>query len=386
MSISHHRVAMTGRNPHEAHRAATPLELLYDLVFVVAFGVAGGEFAHAVAAGHWRTGLVAFLFCLFAVVWAWINFVWFASAYDTDDWAYRLLTMVQMCGVSLLALGIPAIFGSFEHGGVLHNEVMVSGYVIMRVALVAQFLRAAARDGARRSGLLIYVAGFGLAQVGWVALIIVHVTLPSAIFYALPLYALEILGPWAAERHNGLPWHAHHIAERYSLLTIISLGEGVVGTIGALSVLVARGWNLDAVVLLTAGMAVTFGMWWCYFLLPMGEVLHVRRHKSVVFSHLHMPIFWSIAAVGAGLHVVAYLLDREHAGFVVRISDVGTVLAVAVPVMIYLSLIFVVYGYLLRTSSRHDVFHGCLFVLVLLVAAAGVGIVALGAPVMVASS
>lgn len=191
--------------------------------------------------------------------------------------------MVQMCGVSLLALGIPAIFGSFEHGGVLHNEVMVSGYVIMRVALVAQFLRAAARDGARRSGLLIYVAGFGLAQVGWVALIIVHVTLPSAIFYALPLYALEILGPWAAERHNGLPWHAHHIAERYSLLTIISLGEGVVGTIGALSVLVARGWNLDAVVLLTAGMAVTFGMWWCYFLLPMGEVLHVRRHKSVVF-------------------------------------------------------------------------------------------------------
>lgn len=145
---------------------ATSLELLYDLVFVVAFSVAGSEFAHAVAAGHWLTGLGACVFCLFAVIWAWINFVWFASAYDTDDWVYRLLTMVQMAGVSLLALGIPAIFHSFEEGGVLHNEVLVAGYVVMRLALLAQYLRAANRDRGRRRVLMTYVVNWGIAQIG----------------------------------------------------------------------------------------------------------------------------------------------------------------------------------------------------------------------------
>ncbi len=52
-------------------------------------------------------GIVGFCFATFAVSWAWINFSWFASAYDTDDWVYRLTTMVQMVGVIVLALGLP---------------------------------------------------------------------------------------------------------------------------------------------------------------------------------------------------------------------------------------------------------------------------------------
>ena len=52
-------------------------------------------------------GIVGFCFATFAVSWAWINFSWFASAYDTDDWVYRLTTMVQMVGVLVLALGLP---------------------------------------------------------------------------------------------------------------------------------------------------------------------------------------------------------------------------------------------------------------------------------------
>ncbi len=51
-------------------------------------------------------GIVAFCFATFAISWAWINFSWFASAYDTDDWVYRLTTMLQMVGVLVLALGL----------------------------------------------------------------------------------------------------------------------------------------------------------------------------------------------------------------------------------------------------------------------------------------
>ncbi len=142
-----HRVrTMTGRDPHEQHRVATPLELLFDLTFVVAFGIAASQFAHLLAGGHVAAGLAAFSFAMFAVCWAWINFSWFASAYDTDDWIYRLTTMLQMVGVIVLALGLPQMYASIEHGGHVDNTVVVAGYVVMRVAMVAQWLRAARQD------------------------------------------------------------------------------------------------------------------------------------------------------------------------------------------------------------------------------------------------
>src|SRR5689334_5664109 len=135
-----HRVRrMSGRDPHEQHRVATPLELLFDLTFVVAFGIAANEFAHLLAENHVGAGLIAFSFAAFAICWAWINFAWFASAYDTDDWIYRLMTMLQMVGVIVLALGLPAAYASIAHGGPVGNKVMVAGYIIMRISLVGQW-------------------------------------------------------------------------------------------------------------------------------------------------------------------------------------------------------------------------------------------------------
>ena len=135
---------------------ATPLELLFDLTFVVAFGIAANEFAHMLAENHVGAGLLGFSFATFAICWAWINFAWFASAYDTDDWIYRLMTMLQMVGVIILALGFPQMFASIEHGEHVDNRVMVAGYVVMRIALVGQWLRAAKQDPDRRSACLTY--------------------------------------------------------------------------------------------------------------------------------------------------------------------------------------------------------------------------------------
>ena len=132
---------MSGSDPHEHHRVATPLELLFDLTFVVAFGAAGNELAHALAGGHIASGLIGFGLATFGTCWAWINFSWFASAYDTDDWAFRLLTMVQMAGVLIFALGLPEMFTSIDRGDQIDNRVMVAGYVVMRIAMVGQWLR-----------------------------------------------------------------------------------------------------------------------------------------------------------------------------------------------------------------------------------------------------
>ena len=64
---------MVPRSRDEPHRAATPLELFFDLCFVVAVAQAGRELAHDLAAGHFKVALVGYLFAFFAVWCTWIN-------------------------------------------------------------------------------------------------------------------------------------------------------------------------------------------------------------------------------------------------------------------------------------------------------------------------
>ncbi|MCZ0729826.1 low temperature requirement protein A [Mycolicibacterium iranicum] len=348
---------MAGRDPHETGRAATPLELLFDLTFVVAFGIAASQFAHLLAEGHVAAGLAAFFFAMFAVCWAWINFSWFASAYDTDDWAYRLTTMLQMVGVIILALGLPQMYASIEHGGHVDNAVVVAGYVVMRVAMVAQWLRAARQDPQRRKACLTYAMWITVAQIGWVAAIFVHTSVLLTIAILLSLVLIEIMGPVIAElRQGGTPWHAHHIAERYGLFTIIALGEGVVGTVASLTAVVGeQGWSIEAVFVAVAGIGLTFGMWWTYFVLPQADILHARRERSFWFGYLHIVVFASIVATGAGLHAAAYYIE-DHS----KLSSLATVMTVVIPVGIYILAIYVLYSLMAYTVER---FHVLLVVL-----------------------
>jgi low temperature requirement protein LtrA len=87
-------------------------------------------FVRVLVTGHTGAGLAGFSFATFSVSWAWINFSWFASAYDTDDWVYRLTTMLQMVGVLVLTLGIPRVFSSIAGGERVNNRVLVAGYVV----------------------------------------------------------------------------------------------------------------------------------------------------------------------------------------------------------------------------------------------------------------
>jgi low temperature requirement protein LtrA len=352
----HRLVRMSGRDPAQTHRASTPLELLFDLAFVVAFGQAGDQFAHALAEGYTAAGVVAFVFAIVGTCWAWINFSWFASAYDTDDWFYRLTTMVQMSGVVVFALGIPEFFASIEHGGHVGNVVLLVGYVIMRVALIGQWLRAAHQDPARRRTAHWYVVLVGSAQLGWIVVTVLDLDAVPFFAASAVLFTLEFLGPVMAERKtSGTPWHPHHIAERYGLLAIITFGEGVFGTVAAVSMLVEeRGWSTEAVAIVVAGLGITFGLWWSYFIMPSGPVLARYRSRGFGWGYGHILLYGSIAATGSGLHLAAYL-SEGHA--VVGIP--GAVSAVAIPVLVFSISLFTLYNWLLH---EFDPFHIALFV------------------------
>jgi len=342
---------MEGRDPDESHRVATPLELLFDLTFVVAYGFAADEMAHYLAEDHIQTAILGFAMGAFAITWAWVNFSWFASAYDTDDWVYRLTTMLQMVGVVILALGLAPVFESIDEGETVNNGVMVAGYVVMRVGMVFHWARAARHDPARRSACKTYIVTILIAQAGWLVLLFAHTSVAQTFFWIAVLVCVEFAGPWIAERRKGgTPWHPHHIAERYGLLVIIALGEGIIGTIVSLSAVVGPegpGWSVHAGLVALAGVGMTFGLWWIYFVIPAGEFLRLRPSCSFVWGYGQIVIIAAVVAVGAGLHVAAYYLEEKSV-----LSAKATMITVTIPVAVYFLGIFGLYTYLARMLDR----------------------------------
>ncbi|WP_155375682.1 low temperature requirement protein A [Catellatospora vulcania] len=313
---------MTSRSPDEPHRAATPLELFFDLCFVVAVAQAAAELHHAVSENHIGHGVLGFLMVFFAIWWAWMNFSWFASAYDTDDVPYRLTTMVQIAGALILAAGVPR---AFEHGDFL---IITIGYVVMRLAMVTQWLRVARQDPPRRRTALRYAAGITVVQLGWVLRLLLPPSWGLASFVVMAL--LDILVPLWAERPAPTRWHPHHIAERYSLFTLIVLGESVLAATVAIEGASGTGHNAALIWLAAAGLVIVFSMWWLYFDRPAHDLLTSLK-AGFSWGYGHFFILVAAAAVGAGLAVAA-----DYDSHVAHVSGVAAAYAVAVPVAVYL--------------------------------------------------
>ncbi|WP_220140448.1 low temperature requirement protein A [Streptomyces sp. KM273126] len=165
---------MVGRDPGEPNRSATSLELFSDLCFVVAVAQASTSLHEALTEGDYAGGALRFALVFFTIRWAWMNFTWFASAYDPDDVTYRLTVLVQITGSLVLAAGVHR---AFQDGDL---RVITLGYVVMRTALAALWLRAALSDTARRRTALRFAAGVTMCQLGWVGLFFVPMP-PSSV-------------------------------------------------------------------------------------------------------------------------------------------------------------------------------------------------------------
>jgi low temperature requirement protein LtrA len=314
---------MVARATDEEHRSATVLELFFDLCFVVAVASAASALHHEIAEDHVGDGVVGYATVFFAIWWAWMNFTWFASAYDTDDVAYRLTTLVQIAGALILAAGVPDAMEGADFA------VITVGYVVMRLAMVTQWLRAAAADPPHRRSSLRFAAGIVAVQVGWV----LRLFLPEGPGYAsfLVLVAAELAIPIWAERAAPTSWHPRHIAERYGLFTLIVLGECVLASTLAIQAALAEDAALaDLATTAAGGLLTVFGMWWLYFAKESHELLTSLR-GGIVWGYGHYLVFASAAAVGAGLAVnVDYV--THHAAIGAR----GAAAAFTVPVALFL--------------------------------------------------
>ncbi|MFE6038575.1 low temperature requirement protein A [Streptomyces sp. NPDC056452] len=378
--LAHRLVPMTGRDPKELARSSSPLELLFDLTFVVAVGTAASHFAEMAAEGHPGQAVTAFVLAMFAISVAWISFSWFASAFGTDDWLDRALTMVQMIGVVVFSLGLPAMFHSVEEGGHLELRVMVLGYVVMRVAIVLQWWRAARESPSYRAVCTANIRWIVTAQLGWVVVGFTQPQLAVAFAAFAVLGALELAVPLLTQGSaGGTPWHPHHVAERYGLFAIIVLGESVVGTVASSGDLLGGvdglHWSGNAIAVVVAGVGLTFGMWWVYFSTPFGDVLVHRRNRGYLFGYGHIPLFMGIAGAGAGLHMAGLQLEHHS-----ELGDVAVVLSLAIPVGLYLLMVYLLHTLLLSAADR---FHLLLISVTLAVLLAAVLLSAAGVAIAV---
>jgi low temperature requirement protein LtrA len=277
------------------------------------------------------------------------------------------------------------MFVSLETSEHLTITAMVIGYVVMRIAMVFQWLRAARQCPENRQAALTYVAAIVAAQLGWVALIFVDLTVLPLFVCVVLLIVVEGAGPVIAERRQPTPWHAEHIADRYSALAIIALGEGVVGAAAALSAVIdaERGWTVDVALVGLAGIGLTLGMWWTYFTLPSGPALNAARGKGFVWGYGQIAVFAGIAATGAGLHVAALQMEQaataaqESTAHGHRLGVTAAVLATAIPVAVFTVALFLLYTWLVGQLDR---FHLLLLGGNLVVLLASVALAAAGAP------
>ncbi|WP_128980519.1 low temperature requirement protein A [Streptomyces roseicoloratus] len=324
---------LTARSREEAHRAATPLELFFDLCFVVAVAQAGAELVHAVAEGHAGTGILNYAMVFWAIWWAWMNFTWFASAYDNDDVLYRVVTLVQIAGVLILAAGVSRAFEDHDF------LVVYIGYLVMRLALSTQWLRAAhhATDPAERTMCRRYAGGVAACQIGWTALLFVPEDGRPWVFLVMALAEMAV--PVYAEKDVTTHWHPHHIAERYGLFTIIVLGETIAAATVAVKSGVAENDALGEVLPIAAGgLLIVFAAWWIYFVVPAHDRLASNR-QGFLWGYGHYLIFTSAAAIGAGIEIAV-----EQAVGEAHITTLAASSAVTIPAAVFLLCVWLLHA------------------------------------------
>ncbi len=225
----------------------TPLELFFDLVFVLAITQCTALMAHHPT---WD-GLVQGLLVLGILWWAWVGYAWLTSVLDPEEGAVRLVMFGAMAALLIVSLAVPEAFGSLA-------LVFALAYGAVRIAHIGLFMLASPEDDGLRHSVL------GLAASTAVAIVLLAVAslfdgLAQGALWALALF-LDMAGPYffGSEGWKLVP---EHFAERHGLIVIIALGESIV----AIGVGAAHELSLGIGAAAVLGVALSAALWWVYF-------------------------------------------------------------------------------------------------------------------------
>ena len=271
----------------------SPLELFFDLVFVLAIT----QCTTLMAANPDWAGIVRGLFVLTVLWWTWAGYAWLTSVVDPEEGAVRIVIFAAMAAMLVAALAVP---GSFDDDAL----AFACAYAIVRIAHIGLFLLASRGDPQLRRS----VTGLAVSTAIGVSLLTAASAADGAVQASLWGVAILLdLGLpfffWA----EGWRLVPAHFAERHGLILIIALGESIVAIgVGSKAVV-----DVTVVVVATLGIAIAAGLWWVYFdvtvwvaerrlsRLPAGrEQNEVARDA---YSYLHLAMVAGIVLLALGM-------------------------------------------------------------------------------------
>ena len=275
----------------------SPLELLFDLVFVLALTQCTALMAHVPTV----EGVAQAMLVLSVLWWSWIGYSWLTSVVDPESGLVRLVVFVAMAAFLVAALCVPGAFGDAA-------LTFAVAFAVTRLMHVVLFTLASRDDAALRSSVLSLAISTAVGS-GLLLAAAAADDLTQALLWVAAL-VIDLGGPYLFGA-DGWQLVPEHFAERYGLIVLIALGESVVA-IGA-GVVPGRHGGLDAEVVLAAvvATALVVALWWLYFdvvaLVAARRLEHTtpgRERNEVArdaFSYLHLPMVAGIALVAFGL-------------------------------------------------------------------------------------
>lgn len=272
----------------ERERHASWLELFFDLVFVLAVAQVAGVLNENSDLG----GTIKFLALFAPVWWSWVGFTFYADRFETNETIYRVLTFAAMLCVAALAVNLEKAFSAAG------DAPFVFCYVLVRVVLIALYVRAAYHVPLARSFCLQYIYGFSFAAALWLASLLAAPPIRYWIWAAAVL--AELLTPFLNIRNTKTtPFDQSHIPERFGLFTIIVLGEAVVALANGASKVE---WTASTVAAAAIGFALAACIWWLNFdFVEDGAIKSKSLAPRFVYLYGHYFLVASVVALGIGV-------------------------------------------------------------------------------------
>jgi low temperature requirement protein LtrA len=271
----------------------TPLELFFDLVFVLALT----QCTQLMSDDPTWGGLARGVLVLGVLWWAWVGYAWLTSVVDPWDDAVRGVIFAAMAAMLLVALCVPRAFEDLA-------LTFALAYGVVRVAHIGLFLLASRDEPELRKSVvgLAWSTGVGVGILAAASLVD---GFAQGALWALAL-VLDMGGPYLI-RPEGWKLVASHFAERHGLIVIIALGESIV----AIGVGVGGDLTVGQGVAAVVGVGLAAAMWWLYFdvvALVAGRRLERatpgRQQNEMArdsYSYLHFPMIAGIVLVALGM-------------------------------------------------------------------------------------
>jgi low temperature requirement protein LtrA len=271
----------------------TPLELFFDLVFVLALTQCTALMA---AEPTWE-GLAKGLLVLGVLWWSWVAYAWLTSVVDPEEGIVRLVIFAAMAAFLVAALCVPEAFDD-------EALLFACAYGVVRFSQIALYLLASRDDPGLRQSVWGLAGGTALG----VGLIFAAAFTDGELQGALWVLALLLdVGEPYLFGSEGWKLVPGHFAERHGLIIIIALGESIV----AIGVGAEIGVDAGVVVAAVLGIAVAAALWWLYF--DVVALVAARRLSNAAvgreqneiardsYSYLHFPMIAGIVLLALGL-------------------------------------------------------------------------------------